>query len=129
MMILTNKDLLENAQKQISFISTGEAEALRNKGVTFIDVRASCDFDNRAIAGAISIPRGLLEFNVDEHYALKDRQRPYVVYCRTGSRAILAAETLKAMGFVEVYVLDARFEEWCIEGRRIETYKPLAVAA
>ena len=58
------------------------------------------------IAGALQIPRGLLEFAADpaspRHNPELDPDRSVIVYCRSGTRAALAALTLQTLGFKNV---------------------------
>jgi rhodanese-related sulfurtransferase len=114
------KDMVEKARKQVNVITLNEAEEMREEGVTFIDVREPSEFNESAIAGAINIPRGVLEFAVDKNELLKERDKSYVLYCRCGGRAALAAESLKHMGFSSVYALNPGFYDWRLNGKRIE---------
>ena len=75
-----------------------------------IDVREPSEFETGHIPGAINIPRGVLEFQVDAHPAvanvsdpaLSHKERPIVVVCRTGGRAALSAVNLQRLGFADV---------------------------
>jgi len=68
------------------------------------------------IAGAVQVPRGVLEFVADptspRHKAELDPARRVIVYCRSGGRGALAALTLKSMGFEDVANLDGGFNAW-----------------
>ncbi len=115
------KDMVEEARKNVSVLTLNEADTMREEGnTTFIDVREPSEFNESAIAGAINIPRGVLEFAVDQNELLKERDKPYVLYCRCGGRAALAAESLKRMGFSNVYALNPGFYDWRLHGKRIE---------
>jgi rhodanese-related sulfurtransferase len=39
-----------------------------------------------------------------------------IVYCRSGARAVLAAQTLKTLGFEEVANIDGGFSAWTNAG-------------
>lgn len=81
---------------------------LRRHGYPIVDVREPEEFAEGHLPGAVNIPRGLLEFEVDGHpavnyqtaEALSHRQRPVVLYCLSGGRSALAAEALLRLGFV-----------------------------
>ncbi len=92
-------------------ISTGEAVAL--------DVREPVEWEQH-IEGALQVPRGLLEFAADptspRHKAELDPTARVIVYCRSGARAALAANTLVTMGFEHVANLDGGFSAWQGEG-------------
>jgi len=54
--------------------------------------------------------------------ALEDRSRRVVTYCTggVGARSILAAQTLKRMGFERAGFLDGGLERWQAGGRPVE---------
>lgn len=66
-----------------------------------LDVRSQAEFDTGHIAGALLIPdteiadRALLE--------LPDQSAVILVYCRSGRRSKLAAQTLVDAGYTGVY--------------------------
>lgn len=89
-----------------------------------IDVREPAEYDTGHLPGAINIPRGVLEFQVDAHPAvanvtdpaLAHRERPVVVYCRTGGRAALAAVALQGLGFSDVRSIAGGITGWTEAG-------------
>lgn len=100
-MTLTAADLVTDARRQIREIGPREY-AVHPGGCILIDVREPAEFDTGHIAGAINIPRGVLEFQVDAHPAvanvsdpaLSHKERPVVIYCRTGGITDWAAAGL-----------------------------------
>ena len=68
----------------------------------------------------MQVPRGLLEFAADpaspRHNAELDPSHRVIVYCRSGARAVLAAATLKTLGFENVANLDGGFGAWTDAG-------------
>ena len=108
-MTLTAAELVAEARQQIREIAP-QAFAAQSEGCVLIDVREPAEFETGHLAGAVNIPRGVLEFQVDAHPAvanvsdpaLSHKERPVVVYCRTGGRAALAALSLQRMGFRDV---------------------------
>ena len=71
--------------------------------------------DTGTIAGALRIPRGMMEFVADEdtpfyHPALKKQADIYLV-CGAGGMAALAGKTLKDMGYESVINIGG-FGEW-----------------
>ena len=73
-----------------------------------LDVREKEEWDAGHIDGALHIPRGLLEFKIEE--AVSDKDKKIVVYCKTGGRASLEVQTLKEMGYSNVSSLEGGFE-------------------
>lgn len=65
-----------------------------------IDARTQEEFDQGHIAGAIMIP----EYEIGERAKeeLPDKDALILVYCRTGRRSKIAAQTLADMGYTNV---------------------------
>jgi phage shock protein E len=68
------------------------------RGATVIDVRTPAEFRGGAYPGAINLPLGELSARVSEIR----RDRPVVLYCRSGSRSGMAAAQLRNLGFTDV---------------------------
>ena len=79
-----------------------------------IDVREPEEWEDGIIKGAVLIPRGILERDV--HKEVEDLTRPVLLYCGSGNRSLLAAVSLRAMGFQDVRSLDGGFDAWRNEG-------------
>jgi len=58
-----------------------------------------------AIAGALHIPRGHLESQIENR--IPDKRTPVVVYCAGGTRSAFAAKTMQELGY-ETVVVDGR---------------------
>lgn len=90
--------------KPRSGIRGTEARDLVQAGARLIDVRTAAEFASGHIAGAINIPVQDLERRMSE---LDNKERPIVVYCRSGGRSGNAAGMLKNAGYVQVHDLGA----------------------
>jgi phage shock protein E len=66
--------------------------------ILLLDVRTAEEYAEGHIPGAVLIPYDELAVNFKE----PDKGRPIVVYCRSGRRSAIAADTLKHMGYVNV---------------------------
>ena len=92
--------------------------ALRHKSppVRFVlDVREPDEYEEGAIPGAIHIPRGHLEAQIENR--ITDKNAPVVVYCAGGVRSAFAAVTLAQLGFTDVESMEGGFGRWKDEGR------------
>lgn len=92
--------------KSVKLISVNTLKQLQSERAKFllIDVREDDEWQAGHIDGAIHIPRGQLEQRIQSRAPQKDQK--IVVYCRSGYRSELAAQTLKTMGYNNVYSLE-----------------------
>ncbi len=91
--------------------------------VILLDVREPDEYDQGAIPGALHLPRGHLEFQVEGK--LPDKSAPVVVYCAGGARSAFAAKTLGDLGYSDVVSLVGGFNRWKDDGRVWETPQTL----
>ena len=80
-----------------------------------VDVREADEFEQGAIPGAVFIPRGHLEGQVEGRIADKDAK--IVVHCAGGVRSAFAAKTLNELGYTDVVSMAGGFNKWKDEGR------------
>jgi len=106
------KRLVDEAKSQISEIGPSELKHMMQSGedFTLIDVREREEQAKGAIPGSVSLPRGILEVNIDQ--ITTDKDRKLVLYCGGGSRSALAALNLKKMGFRNVISLAGGYRGW-----------------
>ena len=123
------RDLIAAAKSLIREIGPAELLDLPKFGCPIVDVREPEEFADGHLPGAVNIPRGLLEFEVDGHpavnyqtaEALAHRQRPVVLYCLSGGRSALAAEALLRLGFVDPMSLEDGILGWADAGHPVVT--------
>ncbi len=108
------RDLLARTKQDISEIDPEAAEK-RLGDATFLDVRELDEFEQGTIPGAVFIPRGHLESQVEGK--LPQRDRPVVVYCAGGVRSAFAAKTLQELGYDDVVSMAGGFGRWKNEDR------------
>ena len=127
-MQLTVQDLITSAKTTIAEIDGDRLLQLQAAGVPVVDVREPAEYAAGHIPGAVNIPRGVLEFEIDGHPAvngvmdpaLGHREQPIVLYCRSGGRSALAAESLKRLGYIEPLSLAGGFNGWAEQKRPVE---------
>ncbi len=114
-------EMVSEALEVVDMIGVEELHKLMigEEYYTLIDVRQKSEHYHGYIPGSLVIPRGSLEFVIGNeafweeeglYMPLKDEK--IVVYCRKGSRGILAAQTLKQLGYKDVYALDGGWKKW-----------------
>jgi len=97
-MSYTSHDLLDAARRAIPEVRVDDAAARRTRGdeCILLDVREKEEVRAGYIGGAITIPRGFLEFQAAA--PLPQTDTDVVVYCASGARSLLAAQVLRTMG-------------------------------
>lgn len=108
----TFQDLVAAAKSRIQEIS---AETLREwqaqgRDMVILDVREPEDYTKGSIPGAVNLPRGILEIEIDE--LVPDQDKLIVAYCGGGSRSALAVDTLQTMGYVNSVSLAKGYRGW-----------------
>ena len=112
-------DVVARAKATIKECTVSEARQCLGASTLLIDIREAAEYERGHIPGAILSPRGLLEFEIhrlvdctstDPGMAPEDRE--IVLYCGTGGRSALAAETLNAMGYRNVRSMAGGIVAW-----------------
>ncbi len=111
----TFRDLLSAAKAEITEVGTADAAERIAAGAVALDVREPDEYDQGALPGAVHIPRGHLEAQVEGR--LVDKGAPVVVYCAAGVRSAFAARTLQELGYADVVSMAGGFGRWKDEGR------------
>jgi rhodanese-related sulfurtransferase len=110
-------------------ISPARAQDMIAKGNTLVvDVRDVPEVESSGkVAGAVHVPRGMLEFRADPESPYHDqnfaKDKTVIVYCAAGGRAALSGQALKEMGYGEVYNLGG-FSDWADAGGAIDKPRP-----
>ncbi len=118
----TPRELLNDAKAQIREVEPADVRDQVGSSI-FLDVREPDEYEQGAIPGAVHIPRGHLEFQVEGRLLNKDE--PVVVYCAGGARSAFAAKTLQEIGFTNVVSVIGGFNRWKDEGLTWTTPKTL----
>ncbi len=122
----TFRDLLNQTKAEIREITPAEADTRRvsESGTVFLDVREPDEFDQGAIPGAVFIPRGHLEAQVEGR--IPDRDTSVVVFCAGGVRSAFATKTLGDLGYTDVVSMSGGFNQWKDQGREWATPRTLS---
>tara|TARA_B100000073_G_scaffold308597_1_gene279711 strand:- start:4646 stop:5044 length:399 start_codon:yes stop_codon:yes gene_type:complete len=120
------KDLIAEANKIAETISIEKAQSLyNNEDYVFVDLRDIRELKREGkIPGALSCPRGMLEFWIDPdspyHKDVFNQKKTYVFYCASAWRSALSAKTSIEMGLNPVVHLEGGFSAWKKSGKPIE---------
>jgi rhodanese-related sulfurtransferase len=98
--------LVSEANAHIRHVDTKELGSLiaDHADYVLIDVRETEEWTNGHAAGAQHISRGVLEARIEAAVPAKDKR--VILYCASGNRSALGAESLQRMGYTNVWSLD-----------------------
>ena len=82
--------------------------------IVVVDVREKHEWNEGHIPGALHVPRGFLELQIEE--AVPDTSKTVVLYCAGGVRSLIAGTTLQQMGYKDVISMSGGFGQWKANG-------------
>ncbi len=117
----TYADLIASVRKATREVSLDELKQrlAAKEPFTLLDVREKEEFRAGHIPGALSIPRGFLEIQVEQR--IPDKSAKIVAYCAGGTRSALVAATLAQLGYTNVETANPGFVRWKDLGYPIDT--------
>lgn len=103
---------LKKKHKEVSELSIQEVYQLLKRGeeIVLLDVREREELALGYLKNSVFIPRASLPEKAEA--LLPDKNAPIVVYCAAGVRSILAAKTLREMGYRQVASMREGIEGW-----------------
>lgn len=106
------KDPISNTESPFNDIPVKEAKILikEHPELVLLDARTPGEIAEGKIAGALEID--FKNVNHKAELAKLDKQKEYLVYCRSGRRSGLMMDEMKAQGFDNVNNLDGGFIAW-----------------
>jgi molybdopterin/thiamine biosynthesis adenylyltransferase/rhodanese-related sulfurtransferase len=125
----TGRDLIKEIRSKVKEVDPSEVRERQQRngsepGFVIIDVREQGEWDQGHIPGAILIPRSYLESRFESF--VPERDKKVVLYCATGQRSALAANTLEEdMGYEDVVSMNGGFVLWKDRGFPFERPKVL----
>lgn len=104
-------ELFAESRDRVPQVTAAETIARLGTGaaVTLIDVREDREWNLGHAAGATHMSRGTIESKID---AAIPRDADIVLYCASGNRSALAAESLAQMGYTKVSSMSGGFRAW-----------------
>ena len=96
----------------VTDVSVAQAvDLINNKNALIIDVRTPEEFAESHLPEANNFPVDTLSQNIETIKKLQ-RDKPLLVYCRSGKRSARAAEKLKNLGVNSLYNLKGGIKAW-----------------
>lgn len=113
-MTMNAADFVANAKAEVNEVDQARAQALMAAGATILDVRDSNETIKGTLPNAKNVSRGMLEWKVETQ--LEDKDATIIVYCASGGRSALAAQTMQQMGYKNVHSLAGGYAVWVDNG-------------
>ena len=95
-----------------------EERSSEGQSPLIVDVREHSEFSAMHIEGSLHVPRGILESACDYNYEetipelVEARDSDIVVVCRSGNRSVLAAYTMRLMGYTRICSMKTGLRGW-----------------
>jgi rhodanese-related sulfurtransferase len=104
-------ELFADAKERVVLVNASDIVTRRSAGETIvlIDVREDREWNLGHADGAVHMSRGTLESKID---TAVPRDATVVLYCASGNRSALSAESLTAMGYTNVASMSGGFRAW-----------------
>lgn len=98
----------------VSDISQQELFEANSNNVVIVDVRTTEEFQQGHVPNAINVPLSNIIDNPD--ILTFSKEKPIVLYCRSGYRAGKAAEALQKYGYTNLRHLEGDMQGWSKAG-------------
>jgi rhodanese-related sulfurtransferase len=85
-----------------------------NANFVLLDVRTADEFNSGHLAGAINLDYYAADFKAN--IAKLDKNKQYLVYCRTGIRGAASVQIMLDLGFTKAQNMAGGITEWTQEG-------------
>ena len=120
LLLCSTATLAQTVEKDsIQVLSIAQFEKLSSKKKSkIIDVRTPEEVTEGHLVGATTI--NFLGANFASEVQKLNKNKTYLLYCRSGSRTRKAADAMQKIGFKHVYMLDGGIIAWKEAGKQVE---------
>ena len=114
----TIHELLADARRRLNRLEAAEALRAMRSGAALVDIRSDSQIArDGTIAGALVIPRNVLEWRLDpasrhRHPHAPQLDERVILLCDEGFQSSLAAATLQQLGFAHATDVEGGFQAW-----------------
>jgi rhodanese-related sulfurtransferase len=114
----TIHELLADARRRLNRLEAAEALRAMRSGAALVDIRSDSQIArDGTIAGALVIPRNVLEWRLDpasrhRHPHAPQLDEQVILLCDEGCQSSLAAATLQQLGFAHATDVEGGFQAW-----------------
>lgn len=108
------------SQGEVKVVTPEEMQSLLElEDVQLVDVRTPEEHKEGFIENAQNIDFNSPTF--DEDITKLDKNKPVILYCKSGGRSAKCSKKLQEAGFVKIYDLEGGISKWMHEGLEIKT--------
>ncbi|WP_223033771.1 rhodanese-like domain-containing protein [Hanstruepera marina] len=106
------------AQSGIQVVTSEEMkELLAIEDIQLVDVRTPEEYEEGYIANFQNID--FMSPTFEEDILKLDKEKPVILYCRSGGRSARCAKKMVEAGFVKIYDLDGGITKWIHNGNDV----------
>jgi|TARA_B100001094_G_C17590178_1_gene511588 rhodanese-related sulfurtransferase len=105
-------ELVESSLLKIGECDIHEVKTMQEESKDFylVDVREDREWVEGHIRGSIHLGKGIIERDIGR--TIEDKSKLIVLYCQGGFRSALAGESIKKMGYTNVFSMSGGFSDW-----------------
>ena len=85
-------------------------DLLEDKSINIIDLRTDEEFSKGSIKYSYNIDFQKREFI--DNLNLLNKEKPYIIYCKSGNRSEKASLIMKSLGFKVIYHYKKGYQDW-----------------
>lgn len=120
--MLVGGEILRKMRGVSALDAVGALRLINDRDAVIVDIRDAGEYKEGHIPQARHIPFGALQERLGELAKVKDK--PMIVYCRTGATSQSACALLKKNGFADVHSLNGGLPSWLDAHLPISRKKP-----
>ncbi|HUF66948.1 MAG TPA: rhodanese-like domain-containing protein [Gemmatimonadaceae bacterium] len=106
--------IVAEALKRVGEVDVTTARERQKHGAHLVDVREESEWNAGHAANAQHIGKGVIERDIETR--IPDKNAEIILYCGGGYRSVLAAESLRQMGYTNVRSMAGGWRAWVKEG-------------
>jgi rhodanese-related sulfurtransferase len=110
-----NETTTSTAETEVKLVPVEDVlNIVQMEDAQLIDVRTPEEFEEGHIANALNID--FFSDNFLQNMEKLDKEKPVVLYCKSGNRSNKSVQKLKDSGFSKIYDVDGGITEWKSKG-------------
>jgi len=110
--------LVDDARTRVREVTVEEARARAGRRALLVDVREDNEWERGHARGAVHLGRGVIERDIETR--VPDKGAELILYCGGGYRSALAADSLRRMGYTNVFSMAGGWRAWQEAGAPVE---------